>query len=75
MKELEGKTAIGVGAVMPGLIHTGMVPSGEDPAVVANSVIAGILHNRPYIYSDNYRTDEVNSRLQALQDARAYVSP
>lgn len=42
-------TEVGVSTVMPGLVRTGMIPAGEDPAVVANAVIAGIRHDRPYV--------------------------
>lgn len=68
-------TAVGVSTVLPGVIHTGMTPHGEDPSVVAINVMAGIRHDRPYIYTDGFMTAEVNSRLQALQDARGYVAP
>jgi NAD(P)-dependent dehydrogenase (short-subunit alcohol dehydrogenase family) len=68
-------TEVGVSVVLPGMTHTGMTPHGEDPSVVAINVMAGIRHDRPYIYTDGFMTAEVNSRLQALQDARGYVAP
>lgn len=66
-------TEVGVSTVMPGLVRTGMIPAGEDPAVVANAVIAGIRHDRPYVYTDLYMAGEAEQRLQELVTARGYV--
>ena len=69
------ETEVGVSVVLPGMIKTGMTSVGEDPSIVATNVLAGIRNNYPYIYTDGFMTAEVNSRLQALQDARGYVAP
>ena len=67
-------TEIGVSALMPGMTRTGMMPTGGDPSVVADAVVAGILNNRPYIYTDRDLAEESEQRLQALIAARGYVS-
>jgi NAD(P)-dependent dehydrogenase (short-subunit alcohol dehydrogenase family) len=65
---------VGVSVVMPGLIKTGMNPIGTVPAAaVAANVVDAIRRKRPYVYTDDHATAEVESRLRELIDARAQV--
>ncbi len=65
---------VGVSVVMPGLIKTGMNPIGTVPAsVVADNVVDAMRRNRPYVYTDDHATTEVEARLRALLAARDEV--
>jgi NAD(P)-dependent dehydrogenase (short-subunit alcohol dehydrogenase family) len=65
---------VGVSVVMPGLIKTGMNPIGTVPAAaVAANVVDAMRRNRPYVYTDDHATAQVERRLRELIDARAQV--
>jgi NAD(P)-dependent dehydrogenase (short-subunit alcohol dehydrogenase family) len=73
--ELERLDApVGVSVVMPGMIRTGMNPIGTVPAsAVAANVVDAIRRGRPYVFTDDHSTAEVESRLHAILAARADV--
>ncbi len=73
--ELEALGApIGVSVVMPGMIRTGMNPIGSvEPATVATNVVDAIRRNRPYVFTDDHATDDVEDRLRAILAARTDV--
>jgi hypothetical protein len=57
---------------MPGMIKTGMNPIGTVSAeTVAANVLDAIRHDRPYVFTDDHHTAEVEGRLQAILAARA----
>lgn len=65
---------VGVSVVMPGLIKTGMNPIGTIPAsVVAANVVDAIRRRRPYMFTDDHHTSEVEARLREILAARADV--
>ena len=65
---------VGVSVVMPGMIQTGLNPIGTlPPTVVAANVVDAIHRNRPYVFTDDHSTAEVESRLGAILAARAEV--
>jgi NAD(P)-dependent dehydrogenase (short-subunit alcohol dehydrogenase family) len=67
---------IGVSVAFPGRIRTGMNPIGTvEPAAVATNVLDAIRRNRPYVFTDDHATDDVNTRLEAIIAARADVLP
>jgi hypothetical protein len=73
--ELAGIGApVGVSVVMPGMIKTGMNPVGTVAAsTVAANIVDGIRRDRPYVFSDQHSAAEVESRLNAVLDARGDV--
>jgi NAD(P)-dependent dehydrogenase (short-subunit alcohol dehydrogenase family) len=73
--ELEGLGApVGASVVMPGMIKTAMNPIGTvEPSTVAANVLDAIQRNRPYVFTDDHSTDEVERRLRAVLAARADV--
>ncbi len=73
--ELEALEApVGASVVMPGMIKTAMNPIGVvEPATVAANVLDAMRRNRPYVFTDNHSTDEVEHRLRAVLAARADV--
>ena len=73
--ELEALGApVGVSVVMPGMIRTGMNPIGTVAAsVVAANVVDAMRRRRPYVFTDDHRTDEVAGRLRAILSARRDV--
>src|ERR1700722_11435546 len=70
--ELIAKDApVGVSVVMPGMIRTGMNPVGlVEPTSVARNVLDAIRRGRPYVFTDDHSTREVEARLQAILAAR-----
>jgi NAD(P)-dependent dehydrogenase (short-subunit alcohol dehydrogenase family) len=65
-----------VSVVMPGMIRTGMNPIGTiEPATVARYVVDAIHKGRPYVFTDDQWTAEVEARLGAIVAARAQVVP
>ena len=65
---------VGVSVVMPGMIRTAMNPIGKvDPAQVAANVLDAIWRGRPYVFTDDHSTDQVQARLQQILAARAEV--
>lgn len=65
---------IGVSVVMPGMIQTGMNPIGTVAAsTVAANIVDAIRHGRPYVFTDDHHTEQVDARLQAIIAARADV--
>ncbi|MGZ4694585.1 MAG: SDR family NAD(P)-dependent oxidoreductase [Acidimicrobiales bacterium] len=65
---------IGVSVVMPGRTATKMNPIGTMPAAgVAANVVDAITRGRPYVFTDDEATAEVEERLTAIQAARADV--
>jgi NAD(P)-dependent dehydrogenase (short-subunit alcohol dehydrogenase family) len=65
---------VGVSVVLPGRIRTGMNPIGSvEPSAVAANVVDAIRRRRPYVFTDDHSTEEVESRLQAILAARADV--
>jgi NAD(P)-dependent dehydrogenase (short-subunit alcohol dehydrogenase family) len=67
---------VGVSVVMPGMIKTGMNPIGSVSAeTVAVNVIDAIRKNRPYVFTDDHSTDDVETRLRAILAARDEVVP
>lgn len=73
--ELEGLGApVGASVVMPGMVKTAMNPIGTvQPAAVAANVLDAIQRDRPYVFTDDHSTDEVERRLRVLLAARADV--
>ncbi len=62
---------VGVSVVMPGMIQTGMNPVGTvSAATVAANVLDAIRRGRPYVFTDNHSTDDVERRLSAILAAR-----
>jgi NAD(P)-dependent dehydrogenase (short-subunit alcohol dehydrogenase family) len=70
--ELIAKDApVGVSVVMPGMIRTGMNPVGlVEPTSVARNVLDAIRRGRPYVFTDDHSTREVEARLTAILAAR-----
>jgi NAD(P)-dependent dehydrogenase (short-subunit alcohol dehydrogenase family) len=67
---------VGVSVVMPGMIKTGMNPSGSVSArTVAANVVDAIRHNRSYVFTDNHSAQDVDERLKAILAARGDVLP
>jgi NAD(P)-dependent dehydrogenase (short-subunit alcohol dehydrogenase family) len=65
---------VGVSAVMPGMIRTGLNPYGTIPAEqVAANVLDAIHRGRPYVFTDDHSVSDVESRLTAIIAARAEV--
>lgn len=65
---------VGVSVVMPGMIKTGMNPVGiVSSATVAANVVDAIRHGRPYVFTDDHSSDQVDERLRAMLSARADV--
>jgi NAD(P)-dependent dehydrogenase (short-subunit alcohol dehydrogenase family) len=65
---------VGVSVVMPGMIRTGMNPVGVvEPSSVAANVLDAMRHGRPYVFTDDHSTKQVEDRLQAILAARADV--
>ena len=65
---------VGVSVVMPGLIKTAMVPIGTVLAsTVASNVVDAIRRHRPYVFTDDHHTAEVEARLRAILASRADV--
>lgn len=73
--ELEAIGApVGVSVVMPGMIRTGMNPIGSvEPSTVATNVVDAVRRNRPYVFTDDHATDDVEERLRAILAARTDV--
>ena len=65
--ELEAMGApVGVSVVMPGMIRTGMNPVGlVEPSSVARNVLDAMRRRRPYVFTDDHSTEEVDARLRA----------
>jgi NAD(P)-dependent dehydrogenase (short-subunit alcohol dehydrogenase family) len=62
---------IGASVVMPGMVKTAMNPIGTvEPSVVAANVLDAIRRDRPYVFTDDHSTDEVELRLRAVMAAR-----
>ena len=62
---------VGVSVVMPGMIRTGMNPVGiVEPSSVARNVLDAIRRGRPYVFTDDHSTREVDARLRAILAAR-----
>lgn len=67
---------VGVSVVMPGMIRSGMNPIGTVPAsAVAANVVDAIRRRRPYVFTDDHSTADVEARLRAILAARADVIP
>ncbi len=67
---------VGVSVVMPGMIKTGMNPIGTVSAeTVAANVLDAIRQDRPYVFTDDHHTAEVDGRLRALIAARGQRLP
>jgi NAD(P)-dependent dehydrogenase (short-subunit alcohol dehydrogenase family) len=65
---------VGASVVMPGMVRTAMNPIGSlEPSVVAANVLDAIRHDRPYVFTDQQSTAEVEQRLFAILAARAEV--
>jgi NAD(P)-dependent dehydrogenase (short-subunit alcohol dehydrogenase family) len=65
---------VGVSVVMPGMVKTGMNPIGTVAAsTVAANVLDAIRRDRPYVFTDDHSTVEVEMRLRAILAARADV--
>jgi NAD(P)-dependent dehydrogenase (short-subunit alcohol dehydrogenase family) len=65
---------VGVSVVMPGMIRTGMNPIGTvDASVVAANILDAIARRRPYVFTDDHATAEVDARLGAILRARSEV--
>jgi NAD(P)-dependent dehydrogenase (short-subunit alcohol dehydrogenase family) len=73
--DFEGLGApIGVSVVMPGMVRSNMNPIGTiEPSTVAINVVDAIRKNRPYVFTDDQATAEVEARLRAILAARAAV--
>jgi NAD(P)-dependent dehydrogenase (short-subunit alcohol dehydrogenase family) len=62
---------VGVSVVFPGRIRSGMNPIGTvEPATVALNVIDAVLRNRPYVFTDDHSTSDVQQRLESIIAAR-----
>jgi len=70
--ELEAISApVGVSVVMPGMIRTGMNPVGlVEPSAVARNVLDAMRRGRPYVFTDDHSTEQVDARLRAILSAR-----
>jgi NAD(P)-dependent dehydrogenase (short-subunit alcohol dehydrogenase family) len=67
---------VGVSIVLPGMIKTGMNPLGTVSAeTVAANVVDAIRTRRPYVFTDDHHTGEVEARLTAIIAARAERLP
>jgi NAD(P)-dependent dehydrogenase (short-subunit alcohol dehydrogenase family) len=67
---------VGVSVVMPGMIKTRMNPLGAVSAeTVAANVLDAIREQRPYVFTDDHHTAEVDARLHAIVAARAERLP
>ncbi len=65
---------VGVSVVMPGMVRTGMNPIGTVAAsVVAANVVDAMRRGRPYVFTDDHHTQEVEDRLGAILAARDEV--
>jgi NAD(P)-dependent dehydrogenase (short-subunit alcohol dehydrogenase family) len=75
--ELEALGApVGVSVVMPGMIRTGMNPVGlVEPSAVARNVLDAMRRGRPYVFTDDHSTKEVDARLRSILAARDDVLP
>jgi NAD(P)-dependent dehydrogenase (short-subunit alcohol dehydrogenase family) len=73
--ELEALGApVGASVVMPGMVKTAMNPIGTvEPTTVASNVLDAIKRRRPYVFTDDHSTDEVERRLRAVLASRADV--
>jgi NAD(P)-dependent dehydrogenase (short-subunit alcohol dehydrogenase family) len=73
--ELEAIEApVGVSAVMPGMIKTGLNPFGTvGPEQVAANVVDAIRLGRAYVFTDDHDIPKVEARLAAIKAARADV--
>ena len=60
---------IGVSVVFPGMFKTAMTPFGGDPRIVAINLLDAIRRSRFYVFTDDYRRDEVEARLAELHTA------
>src|SRR4051812_8864468 len=61
----EAGAPVGVSVVFPGRIRTGMNPIGSvEPATVAANVLDAVRRQRPYVFTDDHATDEVDARLR-----------
>ena len=59
---------------MPGMIRTGLNPIGTiEPEQVAANVVDAIRRGRDYVFTDHHSIRAVETRLQAIIDARAEV--
>jgi NAD(P)-dependent dehydrogenase (short-subunit alcohol dehydrogenase family) len=62
---------VGVSVVMPGMVKTGMNPIGTlSPATVAANVVDAIRRHRPYVFTDDHSTADVEARLHTILAAR-----
>jgi NAD(P)-dependent dehydrogenase (short-subunit alcohol dehydrogenase family) len=66
---------VGVTAVFPGLVRTGMSPIGEDPSVAAERIVDGIRRDRPHVFTDQHFGVEVQAQLQKILTARRETMP
>jgi NAD(P)-dependent dehydrogenase (short-subunit alcohol dehydrogenase family) len=67
---------VGVSVVFPGRIRTGMNPVGTvEPETVAANVLDAVRRNRPYVFTDDHSSSDVESRLQSIIAARHEVLP
>jgi NAD(P)-dependent dehydrogenase (short-subunit alcohol dehydrogenase family) len=67
---------VGVSVVMPGMIKTGMNPIGSVAAeTVAANIVDAIRRQRPYVFTDDHHSAEVDARLRAIIAARAEHLP
>jgi NAD(P)-dependent dehydrogenase (short-subunit alcohol dehydrogenase family) len=70
---------VGVSVVMPGMIKTGMNPIGTVSAeTVAANIVDAIRRGpdgRPYVFTDDHHTAQVDARLNAIIAARAERLP
>lgn len=65
---------VGVSVVMPGMVRTAMNPIGTiEASTVAANILEAIRHNRPYVFTDDHSTNEVDQRLRAILAARGHV--
>ncbi len=65
---------VGASVVMPGMVRTAMNPIGTlEPSVVAANVVDAMRGDRPYVFTDNQGTAEVERRLLAILSARGEV--
>jgi NAD(P)-dependent dehydrogenase (short-subunit alcohol dehydrogenase family) len=62
---------VGASVVMPGRIRTGLNPIGTvEPGTVAANVLDAIRRQRPYVFTDDHSTAEVQDRLERIIAAR-----
>lgn len=65
---------VGVSVVFPGRIRSTMNPIGTvEPSTVALNVIDAIRRDRPYVFTDDHSTSDVQHRLESIIAARADV--